>query len=129
MCAVIPSRFPLCPLDLIVPPEQSWGIILHQFKTQVIKSQVYLVHCYNVKNQLFICLPVHNKIFVPIYGTHHGNVIKLLVTILFLFYWPTWEILLAKTNSVKKEGREDLVEMKVNGLGWLKLGQERNSWQ
>ena len=55
--------------------------------------------------------------------------IKLLVTILFLFYWPTWEILLAKTNSVKKEGREDLVEMKVNGLGWLKLGQERNSWQ
>ena len=38
------------------------------------------------------------------------------------------ETVTAKTNRVKKQG-EDLEKIKVNGLGWLKLGQGINSWK
>ena len=57
---------------------------LYQSKTQVIKSQVCLIHCYSVKNQPSIYLSMHSSTRFGAYlysvGTHHGNQLKSLVT-------------------------------------------------
>ena len=46
-------------------------------------------------------------------------------SVTILFCRLTQELASAKTNAVEKHG-EDLEKIKMNGLGKLKLGQERN---
>ena len=52
----------------------TFKIILQQFKTQVTKSQVCSIHCYNIKNQPSISLSKHKstfkkKVSIPFLGT------------------------------------------------------------
>ena len=108
--------------------KHTFRILLHQFRRQVIKSQVCLIHCYNVvmmwgcpqmsgwhvrdkiaskTNHLFIyqCTPTH--VLVPVYipvaltmGTC-WNRLWLWAGWPILFCRPTQETALAETNTVK----------------------------
>ena len=65
------------------------------------------------KHQPLLYQSVHNNTcsgtFLYSVGTHHGNLMKLLVTtimVIILFQGPTRETVSAKTNAVKLQGAD-----------------------
>ena len=90
-------------------------ILLRQFKTQVIKSRVCLIHCQNAKNKPYMYVSMHNSTCFGTYlyfvGTHHSDLVKWNVTEQGNLLYSTGPhgklTALGQTNAVKKWG-EDL---------------------
>ena len=68
----------------------TFTILLHQFKTNVTKSQVCPIHCYNVKNQPSIYQSTITHVSIPFYIP---QVLSTGTCLTCLWLWAGWPLL------------------------------------